>query len=166
MARRRKKSFRTPKAVRRQTRKRKMGVAERRKREYTYRGHTLVELQAMPLWADEGDEETLAIIDLLSARARRSLSRTLSRENEHLLDRIRNSGENDVVRTHRRDMVILPEMVGKMIAVHNGRQFVQVEIQPEMIGGFLGDYALTRNRGIHSGPGVGATRSSKHVALK
>jgi len=166
MARRRKKSFRTPKAVRRQTRKRKMGVAERRKREFTYRGHTLVELQAMPLWADEGDEETLAIIDLLSARARRSLSRTLSRENEHLLDRIRNSGENDVVRTHRRDMVILPEMVGKKVSVHNGRQFVQVDIQPEMIGGFLGDYALTRNRGIHSGPGVGATRSSKHVALK
>ena len=166
MGRRRKKSFRTPKAVRRQTRKRKMGVAERRKREFTYRGHTLAELQAMPLWADEDDEETLAIIDLLSARARRSLSRTLSRENEHLLDRIRNSGENDVVRTHRRDMVILPEMVGKKIAVHNGRQFVQVEIQPEMIGGFLGDYALTRNRGIHSGPGVGATRSSKHVALK
>tara|TARA_B100000949_G_scaffold73797_1_gene65818 strand:+ start:31 stop:531 length:501 start_codon:yes stop_codon:yes gene_type:complete len=166
MARKRKKSFRTPKAVRRQTRKRKMGVAERRKREFTYRGYTLPELQAMPLWAPEGDEDADAIVDLLSSRARRSLSRTLSRENEHLLDRIRNSGENDVVRTHRRDMVILPEMVGKKIAVHNGRQFVLVEIQPEMIGDFLGDYALTRNRGLHSGPGVGATRSSKHVALK
>jgi small subunit ribosomal protein S19 len=166
MARRRKKSFRTPKAVRRQARKRKMGVAERRKREFTYRGHTLVQLQAMPLWAEEGDVETIAIIDLLSARARRSLGRTLSRENEHLLARIRCSGEDDVVRTHRRDMVILPEMVGKNIAIHNGRQFIQVDIQPEMIGGFLGEYALTRKRGIHSGPGVGATRSSKHVALK
>ena len=166
MARRRKKSFRTPKAVRRQARKRKMGVAERRKREFTYRGHTLPELQAMPLWGEDGDENTIAIIDLFSARARRSLSHGLSRENQHLLDCIRNSGEDDVVRTHRRDMVILPEMVGKKVAVHNGRQFIQIDIQPEMIGGFLGEYALTRNRGTHSGPGVGATRSSKHVALK
>ncbi len=166
MARRRKKSFRTPKAVRRQARKRKMGVAERRKREFTYRGHTLAELQAMPLWAEEGDDEAIDIISLLPARARRSIQRVFSDENEHLRERIRNSGEDDVVRTHRRDMVILPEMVGKKIAVHNGRQFVQVNIQPEMIGGFLGEYALTRNRGLHSGPGVGATRSSKHVALK
>ena len=143
MARKRKKSFRTPKAVRRQTRKRKMGVAERRKREFTYSCYTLPELQAMPWWAPEGDDDAEAIVDLLSSRARRSLSRTLSRENEHLLDRIRNSGENDVVRTHRRDMVILPEMVGKKIAVHNGRQFVLVDIQPEMIGCFLGAVSYT-----------------------
>ena len=166
MARKRKKSFRTPKAVRRQARKRKMGVAERRKREFTYRGHTLEELRAMPLWADEGDSETIAIVALLPSRARRSIGRSFSEENEHLRRRIQESSENEMVRTHRRDMIILPEMVGKNVAVHNGRQFVEVSIQPEMIGNFLGEYALTRHRGIHSGPGVGATRSSKHVALK
>ena len=89
----------------------------------------------------------------------------LSVENEHFLERMRRNTAS-TVRTHRRDMPILPEFVGRRIAIHNGQNFVEIDIRPEMIGHYLGEFALTRKGVAHSGPGVGATRSSKHVALK
>ena len=70
------------------------------------------------------------------------------------------------ISTHRRDVPILPEFVGKRIAVHNGQNFVEIDVKPEMIGHYLGEFATTRRGVTHSGPGVGATRSSSHVALK
>jgi small subunit ribosomal protein S19 len=143
-----------------------MGVAERRKREFTYRGYTVEEMLAMPLYPPEDGSDQMAIISLMPARARRSLYRGLPRENEHFLARVEGSSEGDTIRTHRRDMPVLPIMVGRTIGIYNGREFVDVIIQPEMIGHYLGEYAMTRRRPVHTGPGVGATRSSKHVALK
>ncbi|RLF88358.1 30S ribosomal protein S19, partial [Thermococci archaeon] len=61
---------------------------------------------------------------------------------------------------------ILPEMVGMTIYVHNGKEFVPVEIKPEMIGHYLGEFAPTRKRVQHGAPGIGATRSSMFVAVK
>ena len=166
MARRKSKGFRKPKAVRRAARKRKMGVAERRKREFTYRGHTMEELLQMPLYEPEDGTDQVAIIQLVPARVRRTLTRGLPREANHFLNKISQLEEDKVVRTHCRDMPVLPVMVGKTVGVYNGRDYVNVEVQPEMIGHFLGEFAGTRRRPVHTGPGVGATRSSKHVALK
>ena len=98
------------------------------------------------------------------ARARRSIARGISPEGEHAINRIRNS--TGIVRTHRRDLPILPEFVGRSIGVHNGHKFVEIEVKAEMIGHYLGEFAPTRRGVTHSGPGVGATRSSAHVALK
>ncbi len=166
MARRKSKGFRKPKAVRRAARKRKMGVAERRKREFTYRGYTIPELQQMPLYPPEDGSDQVSIIELVPSRVRRSLDRGLPRECEHFLERITEAEAEQVVRTHRRDMPVLPVMVGKSIGIYNGRDFVNIEVQPEMLGHYLGEFALTRRKPVHTGPGVGATRSSKHVALK
>ena len=93
------------------------------------------------------------------------MARGFSVENEHFFSRVRRSNGR-TVRTHRRDMPILPEFVGKTISVYSGQTFVPVEIKPEMIGHYLGEFAITRRGVAHSGPGVGATRSSKHVPLK
>jgi small subunit ribosomal protein S19 len=159
-----KKSFMTPKASRRKARKRLATTTARAKKEFTYRGYTVEELKGMPLWPSE-DDDAMSVIELLPSRARRTLARGLSEQNEHLVARIRRT-EGRTVRTHRRDMVILPEVVGKRLAVHNGQGFVEIEVRPEMIGHYLGEFALTRRNVAHSGPGVGATRSSKHVPLK
>ena len=70
------------------------------------------------------------------------------------------------VKTQRRDIVILPQMVGKKIGIYNGKEYVPVEITPEMIGHFTGEFALTRRETKHSSPGMGATKSSKFVPLK
>ena len=163
MGRKKKKSFMTPKASRRKARKRLSTTTGRVKKEFTYRGFTMEDLSQMELWPSEGSPNS--IIQLLPSRARRSIGRGLSVENEHFLERMRRNTAS-TVRTHRRDMPILPEFVGRRIAIHNGQNFVEIDIRPEMIGHYLGEFALTRKGVAHSGPGVGATRSSKHVALK
>jgi len=160
-----KKSFMTPKASRRKARKKRTTVTGRRKKQFTYRGYEIEELQSMPLWPSEEDPSLPSVITLLTSRARRSVARGLSVENEHFINRVRRASGR-TIRTHRRDVPILPEFVGKRIAVHNGQNFVEIEVKPEMIGHYLGEFAPTRKGVTHSGPGVGATRSSSHVALK
>ena len=129
--------------------------------EFTYRGHTLDELQAMAL-----DE----VAELLPARQRRTIKRGLSTEQEKLLESAREADEeetaNDPIRTHLRNMPILPEFVGLTFAVHNGQAFERVEIEPEMLGHYLGEFQLTRTSVEHGQAGIGATRSSKFVPLK
>lgn len=143
------------KASRRRMRKKKSQIQARRKKEFTYRGYTMEELLKMPL-AD--------IIELLPARARRSYIRGMNAEQEAFITKIRSSDEP--VRTHRREIFVLPEFVGKTVMVHNGKDFQPIEIKPEMIGRSLGEFALTRRGVKHSGLGVGATRSSKFMPLK
>ena len=129
--------------------------------EFTYRGHTLEELQEMSL-----DE----VAELLPARQRRTIQRGLSTEHEKLLAQAREADEdetaNNPLRTHLRDMPILPEMVGITFAVHNGQEFERVEVEPEMLGHYLGEFQLTRTSVEHGQAGIGATRSSKFVPLK
>ena len=89
----------------------------------------------------------------------------LTEECQKLVERVRNSN-GKTVKTHCRGMYVLPEMVGSTIGVHDGQKFVNLEIIPPMIGHSLGEFAKTRKSVTHTGPGVGATRSSQHVALK
>jgi len=134
--------------------KRKKAEPPRRREEFTYKGNTVEKLREMEL------EE---ITNILPARQRRALKRGLSEDKKQLLQQVKDGKQ---VRTHLRDLIILPEMVGNIIAVHDGKSFNQFEIMPEMIGHYLGEFALTRKRVTHGGPGVGATRSSKYVPLK
>uniref|UniRef100_A0A7C3IX26 Small ribosomal subunit protein uS19 n=1 Tax=Candidatus Methanomethylicus mesodigestus TaxID=1867258 RepID=A0A7C3IX26_9CREN len=132
-------------------------------REFTFRGYTNSQLMQMPM-----DE----FIKLLPARQRRSLLRGLTPEQRALFARIRKAktsaakGKKIVIRTHCRDMIILPEMVGLTISVHNGKEFVPIEIIPEMVGKYLGEYAITCGKVTHGAPGLKATRSSMFVPLK
>jgi len=132
-----------------------------REGEFTYRGHTLDELQSLSL-----DE----VAELLPARQRRTITRGLSVEHEKLLEKARDAGEeetaNDPIRTHLRDMPIVPEFVGLTFSVYNGQEFNRVEVEPEMIGHYLGEFQLTRTSVEHGQAGIGATRSSKFVPLK
>jgi len=129
--------------------------------EFTYRGHTLDELRELDL-------EDVA--ELLPARQRRTIERGLSVEKQKLLEAARDATEeetaNDPLRTHLRDMVILPEFVGLTFAVYNGQAFERVRVEPEMIGHYLGEFQLTRTSVEHGQAGIGATRSSKFVPLK
>ena len=132
-------------------------VEARRKREFTLRGRTLPELQAMSL---------PDLAKVVSARARRSIRRGFTAETTLFLERMRSTDPSKVVRTHCRDALVLPEHVGRRVAVHNGKEFKEIEVRPEMIGHYFGEFALTRRFEKHSGPGVGTTRSSKFMPLK
>jgi small subunit ribosomal protein S19 len=133
-------------------------------KEFIYRGLTLDQLQSMSM-----DE----FIDLLPSRQRRSLHRGLQPEPRILLEKVRQAreemrkgGGGSPVKTHVRNMIILPEMVGLTIGIHNGKDFVQVEIKPDMIGHYLGEFAVTNKPVRHGTPGIGASRSSMYVPLK
>ena len=77
-----------------------------------------------------------------------------------------NNKPDKVIRTHRREMIIIPQFVGRKFGIYNGRDFVEIEIVPEMIGLYFGELAPTRTSPTHTGPGVGATKSSKFMPLK
>lgn len=131
---------------------------------FRYRGKTLEELFNMPM-----DE----FVKLLPARQRRSLLRGFTPAQRKLLEKIRKarrkasgSGKPAVVKTHVRDMIVLPEMVGLTIAVYNGKEFIPVKIVPEMIGHYLGEFSPTCRQVTHGEPGLKATRSKMFVGLK
>lgn len=127
----------------------------RRREEFTYRGFRLDDLRAM------GRSE---LVPLMPSRVRRKVIRGLTRGEEHLLTQFR-KGDGSI-RTHLRDMIIMPEMVGRSVEIHNGKEFTKVELQPESIFHYLGEFALTRRKVSHGSAGIGATRSSKYVPLK
>ncbi len=122
---------------------------------FKYRGKTIEELKTMGL---------SEFADLLPARQRRSIKRGLTDEQNRLLKKV-TSGKKKL-RTHVRDMVILPQMVGSMIQVHNGKDWKIVTVEAEMLGHYLGEFSQTRHKTQHSAPGVGATRGSAHQSTK
>lgn len=111
-------------------------------KEFTYRGKSVEELQAMSL-----DEFAL----LLPSNERRKIKRGFTHVEQNLLKKL---AKRDRVKTHAREMIILPSMFGKTLLVHNGKEFVQVHIQPEMVGHRLGQFVLTRKLCKHSSAGV------------
>ncbi|MBL7160019.1 MAG: 30S ribosomal protein S19 [Candidatus Aenigmarchaeota archaeon] len=122
---------------------------------FLFHGKTVEDLKKMSL------EE---FSKMLTARQRRSLKKGLTKEQKKLLESLRK--KQKIVKTHVREMVILPEMIDKKLAVYNGKDWVILEIIPEMLGHKLGEFSHTRGRIFHSSPGVGATKSSKFTALK
>ncbi len=127
----------------------------KRKGEFTFRGKSLEDLKKLTL-----DEFAL----LVPARQRRTIQRGLSEDHKKLLHKVKIKDQN--IRTHLRDMVVTPEMVGLKIAIHSGKEFTPVEIIPEMLGHYFGEFVLTRKKVAHGAAGIGATRSSKFIPLK
>lgn len=125
------------------------------KKEFLYRGKTEAELQKMSI---------TELLPLLPARARRTLKRGFTPYQKALLKKVTARKKN--IRTHCRDMIILPEMFGQLIKVYNGKEFLPVSITSEMIGHYLGEFALARKVVKHSAPGIGATKSSSSAAVK
>jgi small subunit ribosomal protein S19 len=127
----------------------------KRKGEFTFRGKSLEELKKL-----SQDEFAL----LVPSRQRRTLQRGISEDHKKLLHKVKIRDPN--IRTHLRDMIVLPEMVGLKIAIHSGKEFTPIDILPEMMGHYFGEFVLTRKKVSHGAAGIGATKSSKFVPLK
>ncbi|KCZ73304.1 ribosomal protein S19/S15 [Candidatus Methanoperedens nitroreducens] len=135
--------------------KKTLSKLPKRKGEFTYHGKSLEELKRLSL-------EEFAL--LVPARQRRTIQRGFSEQHKKLLHKVRSSDPN--IRTHLRDMIVLPEMLGMKIAIHSGKEFTPIEMIPEMLGHYFGEFVMTRKRVSHGAAGVGATRSSKFIPLK
>ena len=109
------------------------------------------------------------LFDLLSSRARRSLKRGIDDQKRKLIGEIKMKKAGKLkadIKTHLRDLIILPYMTGVTVNVFSGKEFVPIVITTEMIGHYLGEYVITNKRVSHGAPGVGASRSSLYVPLK
>ena len=129
-------------------------------KEFKYRGVTTEELQSMSLEK---------LFQLLPARARRSLTRGITDDKRKLLEETKLSKAGKLatpIKTHLRDLIILPYMIGVTINVFSGKEFLPVTVRSEMVGHYLGEYVMTNKRVVHGAPGVGASRSSLYVPLK
>jgi len=133
-------------------------------RKFSYRGVDLDQLL---------DLSTEELMKLLPCRVRRKFNRGLKRKPMALIKRLRKAKKEApalekpaVVKTHLRDMIIVPEMIGSIIGVYQGKTFNQVEVKPEMIGHYLGEFSITYKPVKHGRPGIGATHSSRFIPLK
>ncbi|KNA24968.1 hypothetical protein SOVF_010860 [Spinacia oleracea] len=133
-------------------------------RKFSYRG---IDLDALL------DLSTDELVKHFPARIRRRLERGLKRKPMALIKKLRKAkreappGEKpEPVRTHLRNMIIVPEMIGSIIGVYNGKTFNQVEIKPEMIAHYLAEFSISYKPVKHGRPGIGATHSSRFIPLK
>merc|ERR1712166_1348115 len=105
------------------------------------------------------------LMELFRCRARRKFSRGIKRKPITLLKKLRKAkretayGEKpEAIKTHLRNMVIVPEMIGSVVAVYNGKQFISVEVKPEMVGHYLAEFSITYKPIRHGRPGAGGSR--------
>lgn len=112
-------------------------------------------------------------MDLVHARARRRFQRGLKRGPLGLIKKLRKAKKETapnekpaVVKTHLRDMLVVPEMIGSQVAIYNGKVFNTIEVKPEMTGHYLGEFSISYKPVRHGRPGIGATNSSRFVPLK
>lgn len=132
-------------------------------RTFTYRGVELEKLLDLKM------EE---FMQMLNARQRRKFHRGVRRSNTHLLKRLREAkkncpyGEKPVmIKTHLRNTTIVPEMIGSVVGVYNGKTYVTVEIKPEMIGHYLGEFSITYKPVAHGRAGMSGA-GAKFTPLK
>lgn len=126
------------------------------KKEFTYKGKTLEELQKMSV-NEFGD--------ITCSEIRRVIKRGFTPAEQALLKNLRKD-QSKMFKTHCRDMIILPEMINRTILVHSGKEFLPVKIAQDMLGHRLGEFILTRRKVSHSAPGIGATKSSSAISVK
>ena len=126
-------------------------------KEFTYHGLSKEELANIP------NEK---LFKLFSARARRSLTRGITDDKRKLMEEMKDKNNKNPIKTHLRDVIILPYMVGVTVHIFSGKEFVPITITMQMIGHYLGEYVITNKRVNHGAPGVGASRSSLYVPLK
>lgn len=129
-------------------------------KKFAFMGRSIEEIEKMPL-----EEFT----KLLPARQRRTIKRGLVQKQKVFFEKIKKAKlgrYKKPIKTHVRDIIVLPEMLGLTIHIHNGKEFIPVNINPEMLGHLLGEFALTRRKVEHSAPGLGATKSSSAMAVK
>jgi len=132
-------------------------TTEIKKKDFSYRGKSLEELKKL---------DVREFAKHLKSRKRRNVLRQFH-VIEDFVSRARiKISKGKPIRTHQRDLVVVPEMVGMRIDIHNGKSFFPVNITGEMMGHTFGEFALTRSRVKHSKAGIGATKGSKFKSKK
>lgn len=116
-------------------------VKRKSNKSFYYRGIEVQNLIGIP---------KVELLEMLHARARRKFVRGLKPGALHLLKRLRKAKKNaaegekpEPIKTRVRDMIIVPEMVASVVCVYNGKTYITVDIKPDMVGHYLGEFSIT-----------------------
>lgn len=132
-------------------------MAEITKKQFTYRGKSIEELKNL---------DVREFAKLVRSRERRNILRNFQKIEDFIRRSKKKIEKNKLVKTHKRDLIIVPEMVGWKISIYNGQKFIPTLITGEMLGHKFGEFSPTRARIKHGKAGVGATKGTKHKAKK
>ena len=117
-----------------------------------YRGQLLDTLKAMSVRESA---------QYLPARSKRSVLRNFQIVEKFVQRCAAQVAQKKKIRTHLRDIIIVPQLVGYTIGIYNGKEFKDLSITAAMIGHRLGEFSLTRVKVTHCTAGIGATKVSK-----
>ncbi|MBT4192257.1 MAG: 30S ribosomal protein S19 [Candidatus Diapherotrites archaeon] len=127
------------------------------KKIFTFRGKTIEELSAMSV-------EDFA--ELCTSMPKRSLKKGIDKHLMKKVARAKGNVKAKPIRTHKRDFVVIPEMVGVTFAIHRGNTFERVDVTEKMLGHYIGEFVFTRKRLSHGKAGIGATKSSTAITAR
>lgn len=127
-------------------------MAEIVKKHNTFRGKTLEELQKL---------DVREFAKLLRSRQRRGILRQFQKVEEFINRANEKISKNRPIKTHQRDLIIVPQMIGMKIGVYNGKEFTPVQVSLEMLGHVIGEFSLTRSKVKHGNAGVGSTKGTR-----
>lgn len=130
-------------------------AVEVKAREEKYRGKDVAYLRTLSV---------REVAQFLPSRSRRTILRHFEVIEKFLKTCDEKARKRKKIKTHMRDLVVVPHLVGRTIGIHDGKTFQDITITAEMIGHRFGEFALTRKRVTHSEAGIGATKGSR--ALK
>ncbi len=130
---------------------------EIRKKEFTYRGKTVEELKKL---------NVREFAKYLRSRERRTVNRQFQRIEKFVETAKKRHANGKKIRTHQRDLIIVPELVGMKIYIYNGNVFTPVQVIGQMLGHKFGEFSPTRKKISHGSAGVGATKGTKFKAKK
>ncbi|MEK6872547.1 MAG: 30S ribosomal protein S19 [Nanoarchaeota archaeon] len=130
---------------------------EIKKKEFTYRGNTLEELKKMDI---------REFAKLLKSNEKRTILRQYDKIQKFVIRCDKKIENKKLIRTHLRSLIIVPQLIGMKIHIHNGKTFVPIQIEKEMLGHRLGEFSVTRSKVKHGAAGIGATRSSASKSVK
>ena len=132
-------------------------ATETTKKQFTFRGKTLEQLKEL---------DVREFAKYVKSRTRRALLRQFQTV-EDFVSRAKGKIEkNKPIKTHKRTMIIVPQLVGMKIQIYNGHEFLPVEITKEMLGHRFGEFSPSRGKVKHGTAGIGSTKGSKSQAKK
>lgn len=124
---------------------------EVRKKEFKFKGMNLEELKKL---------DVREFAKLIKSRQRRTALRNFQEIENFVKRALKKHEKGKKVRTHSRDLIIVPKLIGITLQVYNGKEFVSFKVTEEMLGHKLGEFSPTRSKAKHTKSGVGATKGT------
>ena len=127
------------------------------KKQFTFRGKTIEELKKL---------DVREFSKYLNSKTKRFVLRQFQEIEKFVKRANKKAAKNKPIKTHKRDIIIVPGLIGMKINVYNGKSFVPIIVTGEMLGHKFGEFALTRARIKHGKAGAGATKGTRAKSKK